>query len=174
MSKQQHKQMKEFDERLSDEAELLNRYLFRYWDCITRKKSLERRREAIRRDFSPLKSPNLDGMPRGSSSGDGVAVSLLIRIDEIDEKISEQVHRASKLLSDIMNIIDLLPEDAPEEILSKTIIENRYIDRMGWERVCRENHCSRSTTRRHWKKGLYSLLEFKKVKAILADYSREI
>lgn len=168
--KKQRKQMREFDERLSDEAELLNRYLFQYRDCITKKKSLERRKDEIRREFSPLKSPNLDGMPRGSASGDGVAVSLLIRLDEIDEKIVEQMNRASKLLSDIMNIIDLLPESTPEENLSKAIIENRYIDRMGWDRVCRENHSSRSKTSRYWKKGLYALLEFKKVKKILHDY----
>lgn len=171
MKKQQRKQMREFDERLSEEAEQLNSYLFQYRDCIAKKKNLERRKEEIRAEFSSYKSPSFDGMPKGSSfSNDPPVVALMFRLDEIDEKIGEQMNRASKLLSDIMNIIDLLPETTPEENLSKAIIENRYIDRFGWDRVCRENHCSRSKTSRYWKKGLYALLEFKKVKKILHDY----
>ena len=112
-------------------------------------------------------------MPRGGSFQDTPVAALMYRLDEIDEKIEAQMSRASKILTDIMNIIDLLPETTPEEILSKAIIENRYIDRFGWERVCRENHCSRSKINRHWKRGLYALLDFKKVKKILEDYYKE-
>lgn len=172
--KKQRRQMKEFDERLSEEAEFLNRYLFQYRDCISKKKMLEQRKEEIRAEFSPLKSPKNDGMPRGSLSGDPPVAALMFRVDEIEDKISEQMSRASKLLSDIINIIDFLPESTPEENLSKAIIENRYIDRMGWDRVCRENHCSRSTTIRYWKKGLYTLLEFKKVQKIITDYRKVV
>lgn len=167
------KRINDFDERLTEEAEVLNRYLFQYRDCIAKKKMLERRKEEIRAEFSPLKSPRLDGMPRGGSFQDTPVAALMYRLDEIDEKIEAQMSRASKILTDIMNIIDLLPETTPEEILSKAIIENRYIDRFGWERVCRENHCSRSKINRHWKRGLYALLDFKKVKKILEDYYKE-
>ena len=160
----------DFDARLSDDAARLNLYLYRYKDCFRQKKLLERRQQEIRREFSAIKPLKFDAMPRGGQAdGDGPAVALMVRLDEIDEKINEQMSRSVKLLSDIMNIIDLLPEDTPEEILSKAIIENRYIDRMGWDRICRENCCSRSKIYRHWRKGLTTLLGFKKVRKILKD-----
>ncbi len=165
------KRINDFDARLTDDAARLNLYLYRYKDCIRKKKTLERRQGEIRREFSAVKVPRFDDMPKGGPvDGDGPAVALVMRLDEIDEKINEQMNRSVKLLSDIMNIIDLLPEDTPEEILSKSIIENRYIDRMGWERICSENCCSRSKTYRHWRKGLTTLLGFKKVRKILHDY----
>lgn len=164
----------DFDARLSDDAARLNLYLYRYKDCFRQKKLLERRQQEIRREFSAIKPLKFDAMPRGGQAdGDGPAVALMVRLDEIDEKINEQMSRSVKLLSDIMNIIDLLPEDTPEEILSKAIIENRYIDRMGWDRICRENCCSRSKTYRHWRKGLNALLGFRKVRKILKDYYGE-
>ena len=113
------KRINDFDERLTEEAEVLNRYLFQYRDCIAKKKMLERRKEEIRAEFSPLKSPRLDGMPRGGSFQDTPVAALMYRLDEIDEKIEAQMSRASKILTDIMNIIDLLPETTPEEILSR-------------------------------------------------------
>ena len=161
------KQMREFDEKLTDEAEVLNRYLFQYKECIGKKKSLERRMAEIRKEFDcPIPAIKMDGMPRGNSVGEGSAAALVYRLDEIETKINEQIDKATKLLANIMNVIDFLPENS----LERAIIENRYIDRMGWDRVCRENHASRSKTNRYWKKGLYTLLEFKKVKQILKEY----
>lgn len=168
------RKINDFDERLSPEAETLNRYLYQYRDCISKKKMLERRKEEIRAEFSPLKSPRLDGMPRGGSFTETPVAALMFRLDEIDEKITAQMSRASKILTDIMNIIDLLPETSSEEILVKAIMENRYIDRFNAKRVCRENHCSRSKATRYWKKGLYCLLDFKRVKKTLADFVREV
>lgn len=161
------KQMIEFDGKLTDEAKILNRYLYQYKDCIKRKKGLERRRTEIRKEFNPIKSPSLDGMPRvGNSIGESSATAIVYRLDEMDIKINEQINQATRILSDIINIIELLPENS----LERLIIENRYIDRMEWEKVCKENHASKSKVKRYWKKGLYELLEFKRVKQILKEY----
>lgn len=165
------RQLREFDEKLTDEAEALNQYLYQYRDSIRKKNTLERRREEIRKEFNhPLKGVSYDGMPHGSSVSVGSA-AISYRLDEIDTKITEQITRAQKLLIDIMNIIDFLEEQ--EYDLSRSIIENRYIDRMGWEKIGRENHASKSKVCRYWKKGLYRLLEFKKVQNILSDYMKE-
>lgn len=153
--------------RLTDEAELLNQYLSQYRYCINKKRILEKRRAEIIREFdSPLGAMKMDGMPRGSSSGVGCA-ALSFRLDEINTRIKEQMENAERVLADIMNVIDFLPENS----LERSIIENRYIDRYNWERVCRENHISRTPATRKWRKGLYMILKYEKVQEILREYS---
>ncbi len=159
-------EIKRTESRLTDEAELLNQYLSQYKYCIGKKKSLERRRAEIIQEFdSPLGAVKMDGMPKGSSSGVGCA-AISFRLDEIDTRIKEQIETSAKVLTDIMNVIDFLPENS----LERSIIESRYIDRYDWNRVCRENHISRTPATKSWRKGLYMLLEFKKVKQILKEY----
>lgn len=159
-------EIRKTESRLTDEAELLNQYLSQYKYCIGKKKSLERRRAEIIQEFdSPLGAVKMDGMPRGSGSGVGCA-AISFRLDEIDTRIKEQIETSAKVLTDIMNVIDFLPENS----LERSIIESRYIDRYDWNRVCQENHISRTPATKSWRKGLYMLLEFKKVKQILREY----
>lgn len=159
-------EIKRTESRLTDEAELLNQYLSQYKYCIGKKKSLERRRAEIIQEFdSPLGAVKMDGMPKGSSSGVG-CTAISFRLDEIDTRIKEQIETSAKVLTDIMNVIDFLPENS----LERSIIESRYIDRYDWNRVCRENHISRTPATKSWRKGLYMLLEFKKMKQILKEY----
>lgn len=162
--------MKKCNEQLSEDAALLNQYLNQYRYCIGTKKNLERRRDEIVREFDyPLKAVSYDGMPRGSSQSVGCA-ALSFRLDEIDTRIQEQIDKATKVLTEIMNVIDFLPESSMERV----IIEHRYIDRYNWERVCQLEHISRTPATRHWRKGLYQLLEFKKVQQILHDYEKQL
>lgn len=154
------------EERLTNKAEMLNRYLNQYRYCIENKKILEERREEIIKEFeSPLKALNVDGMPKGNGSGVGCA-AISYRLDEIDIRINEQMEKSIKILSDIMDVIDFLPDNS----LERTVIENRYIDRCSWGRVCMKNHISRTSAIRKWKKGLYMLLEFKRVNMIVTEY----
>lgn len=164
---EKHRQeVKKTESRLTNEAELLNQYLSQYKYCISKKKSLERRRAEIIQEFdSPLRAVKMDGMPSGSSSGIGCA-AISFWLDKIDARIKEQIESSTKILTDIMNVIDFLPENS----LERFIIENRYIDRYDWARVCRENHISRTPATKSWRKGLYMLLEFKKVRQILKEY----
>ena len=160
------KEIKKTEIRLTDEAEQLSQYLSQYKYCIGRKKSLERRRAEILQEFaSPLRAVKIDGMPKGSVSGTGCD-SVSLRLDEIDTLIKEQIEASTEVLKDIMNVINLLPKNS----LERSIIENRYIDRYDWNRVCRENHISRTPATKSWRKGLYMLLEFEKVRRILREY----
>ena len=92
--------------------------------------------------------------------------AVSFRLDEIDTRIKEQINVSANILTDIMHVIDFLPENSIE----RSIIENRYIDRYSWERVCRENFISRTSAIRIWKRGIYRLLGFRKVKLILREY----
>lgn len=162
--------MKKHEEQLSPEALLLDRYLGQYKRCIRYKRTLERRRDEIKKEFDyPLGAVSYDGMPKGSGEGVGCA-ALSYRLDEIDTKIKDQLDKSVKVLADIMNVIDFLPENSIE----RSIVEHRYIDRMNWERICNEVHLSRTPATKHWKKGLYELLEFKKIQQIVTEYDKEL
>mgnify|MGYP003289533660 CR=1 FL=1 len=162
--------MKKHEEPLSPEALLLDRYLGQYKRCIRRKRALERRRDEIVKEFEyPLGSVNYDGMPKGSGEGVGCA-ALSFRLDEIDTRIKEQLHKSVKVLASIMDVIEFLPENSIE----RSIFEHRYIDRMSWERICNEVHLSRTPSSNHWKRGLYELLEFKKIQQLMSEYDKEL
>lgn len=162
--------MKKYEEQLSLEAVLLNQYLGQYKRCINRKRALERRRDDIIREFnSPLSSVSYDGMPHGSGENVGCA-AISFRLDEINTRIEEQKEKAVKVLTEIMNIIEFLPENTME----RAIIEHRYIDRQSWEQICKIEHISRTPGTKYWRKGLYDLLEFKKVQQIVEKYKKEM
>lgn len=160
--------MKKYEEQLTEEALLLNHYLLQYRRCIDRKRYLEVRRNNIIKEFDyPLKSVSYDGMPHGSGIGAGCA-AISFRLDEINTRIHEQMEKSVKVLADIMDIIEYLPENSIE----RAIIEHRYIDRLNWEQICKLEHISRTPATRYWRKGLYELLDFKKIQQILQDYER--
>lgn len=157
---------KTYDEAMSPEALLLDGYLFQYRRCLGRKRELEERRKDIVHEFDhPLKGVSYDGMPHGSGECLGSA-ALSFRLDEIDTRIKEQMVKAAKVLTEIMDVIGFLPENSIE----RSIIEKRYIDRKNWVQICRAEHISRTPAIRCWKKGLYELLKFKKIQQIVAEY----
>ena len=162
--------MKNYDVQLTEDALLLDEYLSQYRRCIGRKKSLEHRRVDIIREFdNPLSSVPYDGMPHGNSEGVGCA-AISFRLDEINTRIEEQKEKAVKVLADIMDVIEFLPENSTE----RSIIEHKYIDRHSWRQICREEHLSRTPATKRWRKGLYDLLEFKKVQQIVHEYEKDL
>lgn len=162
--------MNKYEEQLSEDAVLLNQYLNQYKRCIERKKSLERRQKEIVWELDhPLSGISYDGMPHGSSEGVGCA-AISYRLDEIKTRIEEQREKSVKVLAEIMDIIEFLPENSME----RSIIEHKYIDRFSWNQICRAEHISRTPGTKHWRKGLYMLLEFKKVQQIVHEYEKEL
>lgn len=160
--------MKKYEEQMTTETVLLDKYLSQYRKYIDRKKSLEgRRREIIKEFDNPLKGVSYDGMPHGSGESLGCA-ALSFRLDEINTRIKDQMEKSVKVLVEIMDVIEFLPEDSIE----RAILEHRYIDRFKWEQICKVEHISRTPANRYWKKGLYQLLKFKKVNKILKDYEK--
>ena len=164
------KKLIDFDKRLSDDAGSLNQYLYQYKDCIKTKKNLLRRREEIKAELkSPLAAVQTDKLQTGKGKRQDRSVDILFRLDEIAERIQGQIDTAERKLNDIMSMMDFLPVDS----LSRSIMENLYIDRWGWEKVCKENHISRSQAKRYWKQGLYTLLNMEKVKEIVKGFKGE-
>lgn len=162
--------MKKYEEKLSPEAELLDQYLYQYKRCINKKRNLERRQKEIKWELDhPLNGVSYDGMPRGGGESPGCA-AISFRLDEINTRIEEQKEKSVKVLAAIMNIIEFLPENTTE----RDIIEHRYIDRFSWEKICKEEHLSRTPATRYWRKGLYKLLEFKKVQQVLWEYEKTL
>ena len=164
------KKLIDFDKRLSDDAGSLNQYLYQYKDCIKTKKNLLRRREEIKAELkSPLAAVQTEKLQTGKGKRHDRSVDILFRLDEIAERIQGQIDTAERKLNDIMSMMDFLPVDS----LSRSIMENLYIDRWGWEKVCKENHISRSQAKRYWKQGLYTLLNMEKVKEIVKGFKGE-
>lgn len=162
--------MKKYEEQLTEDALLLDKYLLQYKCCINKKRNLERRQKDIKWELDhPLKGISYDGMPHGSGEGVGCA-AISFRLDEINTRIEEQREKSIKVLADIMDVIEFLPENSME----RAIIEHRYIDRYSWGRICKEVHLSRTPATRHWKKGLYELLEYKKVQQIVHEYEKDL
>ncbi len=163
------KRLIDFDKRLSEDAGDLNQYLYQYKDCVRAKKNLLRRREEIKAELkSPLSAVQTEKLSSGKKKNDR-SVDVLFRLDEIAERIQGQIDTAERKLNDIMSLMDFLPVDS----LSRSIMENLYIDRWDWEKVCKENHISRSQAKRYWKQGLYTLLKMEKVKEIVKGFKGE-
>ena len=161
--------MKKYEEQLSEDAALLDQDLKQYKRCIDRKKSLERRKKEIIWELDhPLKGISYDGMSHGSGESVGCA-AISFRLDEIKTRIEEQKEKAVKVLADIMDVIEFLPENSME----RAIIEHKYIDRQSWKRICGIENISRTPATKYWRKGLYELLEFKKVQQIVHEYEKE-
>ena len=157
----------DYDKKLSEDAGNLNQYLYQYKDCVRSKKNLMQRREEIKAELkNPLSAVQTEKLSSGKSRKKDSSVDILFRLDEIAGRIQGQIDTAERKLTDIMNLLDFLPVDS----LSRSIMENLYIDRWGWDKVCNENHISMSQAKRYWKQGLYSLLEFEKVKIIVKSF----
>jgi len=110
-------ELKLIEGKLTNDAEQLNKYLSQYRYCIEKKKTLENRRfEIIRLFDDPICSVSLDGLPRGSNSGVGCA-TLSFKLDEINSQIKNQIENAENMLLDIINIINLLPENSLERAM---------------------------------------------------------
>lgn len=151
----------DFDQRLTEDARSLDRYLMQYRYAIAAKKILENRMRRISTDFA-YRSPNFDGMPHSNYHADG-NTAIIFRLSEIQDRINKQADKAMKNLTEIMDMIDYLEEGS----LERKVIESRYIDMQGWFELRKTNHLSKSSATRYWKKGLYKLLEYKRVQEIL-------
>ena len=151
--------------RLSSDAKKLDAYLQSYNRCKRRKKVLEDRRQQILLDFqSPLKNIKFDGMPRRKGmTGEGSAV-LPLQLDEIDMRIKEKIEDAKKEYIKLNEVLEFL--ELNEE--GRIILEYRYIDSLKWWEIEKMEHRSKTTLVYIWRKALYSLLEFPKIRQIIS------
>ena len=75
------------------------------------------------------KSPNLDGMPKGPSTGDPMA-SIATQRQQLAEKYRAKLEELAAAQSDIENMIEGL------ESRDRKLMRHRYIEGLTWEAVC--------------------------------------
>ena len=161
--------MEKYKVRLSEDAKLLDRYLQNYNRCKRRKKILEDRRQQILLEFKfPLKTINFNGMPKTKGiTGEGSA-TLPLQLDEMDMRIKEKIEDAKKEYVRLNDIIDFLDTNDTGRI----ILEYRYIDSLTWWKIERLENLSKTTLVYIWRKTLYKLLEYPKVRQVVEDYRK--
>ena len=128
-----------------DERTALKQYLTRYHRSKKRQAILEQRLRQLRRD---LHHPEAG------------------EISEVEARIEKQAKRAERIILEIMDIIDLLPEESTERM----ILELRHIDCKPWSEIRKTVHLTRTPCFDHYNRALDFLLQTKEVQAALAKY----
>jgi len=150
---------------------MLRSYLERFRICKNKERKLLRRKQMIEEyKKAPIKSTVLTGMPGGGGDRDSLPVSILVDIENIEERIDAQMADSLSTLDTIMNIIDQLPEKSDE----REVIERKYIDLQSENGIVRDLHISRSKLYRDVKKGLGQLIEYGWVMDVLERYRSEV
>lgn len=163
--------MEKHKERLLPEAVVLDKYLNSYNRCKNRKRALERRKYNLEQEFySPLHSPVIDGMPKGSGGQNVGCAGLSYELDEINTRIDEKIQELRKEYVKITDILEFLNDGSTE----RAILEYKYIDGLSWKGICDQEHLSKTPATQYWRKGLYLLLEFAKVQELVREYEKEI
>lgn len=126
---------------------------------------LERRlREIISEMDHPIGGINYDPLPRGSGEGSGAA-SLVLKLDDIEERILQQKEAIHKAILQVMDILDYLPRDSIE----RAVCERRYIDRIHMDAIADSIPMSRSGCYKIHDKAIGILLQQPEVQKIVAD-----
>ena len=157
-------------EKTMDEAtrEAVKEYLQQYHMARVGKKLLERRHDNLVRE---LKAPPVGSayrtMPatRTPANTEG-SVSVVFRIAEVEERIEDQRGAMGKAVLQVMDMIDLLPQNSKE----RTVVELRHIDCKKWERICQEVHMSRSRVNDYYNAALEIIMENKRARKLVEKF----
>lgn len=148
------------------ERSVLEWILEQYTRAKRRKAQLEERLTTLRSEYGSTKSPSYDGMPHGSGQSEGAA-GILLKISDVEEQIREQKKREESAICQVMEIIELLPEQSEE----REICELRYLDGKQWGRISREVNFSISQCHRLHRAAITDLLNFAYVQEIVKKNS---
>lgn len=89
-----------------------------------------------------IRSPNMDGMPRGSAKGDNVERLAILRIT-LEERAMKARDKALRIADEIYDAIDSLEDSSQRQAL-----RYHYIGGMTWEQVAMEMCMSLRTVHR--------------------------
>lgn len=121
----------------ASERRVLKKYLTRFFRAKEKQKTLQQRAAAIRADL-------------GEASA-------------LEARVQAQAKAAERSALEIMDILDLLPEDAAE----RTILELRHLDCKPWREINRTVYLTASPCFEYYNKGLDTLLSMEQVRQIL-------
>ena len=119
------------------ERRVLKKYLTRFFRAKEKQKTLQQRAAAIRADL-------------------GEASTL-------EARVQAQAKAAERSALEIMDILDLLPEDATE----RTILELRHLDCKPWREINRTVYLTASPCFEYYNRGLDTLLSMEQVRKTL-------
>lgn len=119
------------------ERRVLKKYLTRFFRAKEKQKTLQQRAAAIRADL-------------GEASA-------------LEARVQAQARAAERSALEIMDILDLLPEDATE----RTILELRHLDCKPWQEINRAVYLTASPCFEYYNRGLDTLLSMEQVRKTL-------
>ena len=119
------------------ERRVLKKYLTRFFRAKEKQKTLQQRAAAIRADL-------------GEASA-------------LEARVKAQAKAAERSALEIMDILDLLPEDATE----RTILELRHLDCKPWREINRTVYLTASPCFEYYNRGLDTLLSMEQVRKTL-------
>ena len=119
------------------ERRVLKKYLTRFFRAKEKQKTLQQRAAAIRADL-------------GETSA-------------LEARVQAQAKAAERSALEIMDILDLLPEDATE----RTILELRHLECKPWREIARTVYLTASPCYEHYNRGLDTLLSMEQVRKTL-------
>ena len=153
------------------EREAVKEYLQQYHDAKAKKQILEERHRTLSADLrDPGAGSAFKTMPTSKRQArEGGAVSLVYRIAEVEDRISQQRDAMAKAVLHVMDMIDLLPQNSME----RTVVEMRHIDCKPWEKISQAVHMSRSRVFDYYNAALDTLLTYKRTEKLLEDYTEE-
>lgn len=106
--------------------------------------------------------------PPHQVQGDG-AVSVVFRVEEVEERIDAQRGEMAEVVLRVMDLIDFLPRNSME----RTVVELRHIDCKSWEQIAKEIYMSRSAVFNRYNAALDSLLNCPPARKLVEDYEAE-
>lgn len=161
------------DEKVKEDATkimLLKQYLGQCYRATMKKKQLEARLRTFRENMGSIRGMGYSPVPRSQTNNVGAgAASEVIRIAEVEERISQQKAEINKAMLNVMKILDFLPVDSIE----RTILEYRHVDCLGWKQIVKETSYSRTSCNNYYNAGIKKLLTYKKVLKIITEHSEE-
>lgn len=150
--------------------DVLREYLRQYNNARQRKHDLEQRLHEV---MAELNNPPLGGQHRDaqrSGKPTAGAASVAFKIDDIEQRIKDQQAEMARTLSNVLDILDLLPEAST----TRSILEQRCIDGKKWSSISDHSYISRSRCAELENEALDQLLGFEKVGALVYQLDPEL
>lgn len=137
-----------------NQKDILKWMLGRAYAAEKREKQLKERWKRIRQEMdAPYGAVRYDAMPRSQGCGDGAA-AMVFKLEEVEEKLIEQIKIAADEKMYVMEIIAYIP---PYD-LKRQILELRHIDMRKWHEIAAEIPMSRQQCSRKYTEALEELL----------------
>lgn len=155
-----------------ERRELLKLYLNRYNKTKNRIKELDKTYHTILSDAEvPYQSSySKDTKVRSSSSGNNGMLNILVRLEEIKERIETQKKLLVELAVKIFDVLDFLPVESEW----RSLLEMKYIQKQSDKAIYRSLYISKSQFYKLLNQALDELLRYSKVNKILDDFEKEL